>query len=208
MAPRFLAATILLAVALSACMQPSPDAASAPGSAAPQNDPAEGGHDVSDWPRVPACSAPELNLFSCSLVTGRSVALCASPEASQESGYVRFALGKGENAEVVMPAFPSAPAGRFKSTRALAMSGNGRESYSLETGGRKYVLYRVWAARDGNAARGGLMVLDDAGVLISDEPCTSMNDAEQVELDRPPFALEPDPLLDDGSMLPFGEALE
>ena len=159
-------------------------------------------------PASPRCTGTELTLFACSLKNGKSVALCASPDAGPTTGYVRYAFGAGESAELRFPELLDAPGDRFRSTRVLFPSGNGRQTYSFENGGYRYIAYQLWAARDGNAAHGGLMVLNARGLPLADMSCTSLNDAEQEALDLPPYPMPEDELLGAGATLPFGDSRE
>ncbi|WP_397606704.1 hypothetical protein [Silanimonas sp.] len=159
-------------------------------------------------PALPRCGGTELTLFACSLKNGKSVALCASPDASPTTGYVRYAFGAGESAELRFPDPLDAPGDRFRSTRVLFPSGNGRQAYSFENGGYRYIAYQLWAARDGNAARGGLMVLNARGLPLADQSCISLNDAEQEALALPPYPMPEDELLGAASTLPFGDSRE
>ena len=159
-------------------------------------------------PASPRCGGTELTLFACPLRNGKSVALCASPDASPAAGYVRYAFGAGESAELNFPEPLDAPGDRFRSTRVLFPSGNGRHTYSFESGGYRYIAYRLWSARDGNAAHGGLMVLNARGLPLADMSCTSLNDAEQEALDLPPYPMPEDELLGAASTLPFGDSRE
>jgi hypothetical protein len=154
-------------------------------------------------PAVPRCVGDEQVLFACALQNGKAVALCASPAATARDGYVRYAYGRGEVAELALPS-TRVPAGDlFRSTRVSYPSGNGRHAYSVENGGFHYVLYRTWEARDGHAAGGGLMVLDRSGKRLMHQRCRSMGDDVQSTLAMPPPWMPAEPLLDEGSRLDF-----
>lgn len=147
---------------------------------------------------VPRCVGDERVLFACALHNGKDVALCASPAATAREGYLRYAYGRGEVAELVLPSRPVPAGDRFKSTVVRYPSGNGRHAYIVENGGFHYVLYRTWEARDGHAAGGGLMVLDRSGKRLMHQRCRSMGEDVQSTLAMPPAWMPADPLLDEG----------
>lgn len=152
---------------------------------------------------VPRCVGEERVLFACALHNGKDVALCASPAATARDGYLRYAYGRGDVAELVLPSRPIPAGDRFRSTRVLYPSGNGRHAYSVENGGYRYVVYRTWEARDGRAAGGGLMVLDDSGKRLMHQRCRAMGEDVQDTLAEPPSWMRADPRLDEGSSLLF-----
>lgn len=154
------------------------------------------------------CTGTELTLFACHFKNGKSVALCASPDATATSGYVRYAYGAGESAELSFPDPINAPGDRFRSTRVVFPSGNGRHAYSFENGDYRYIAYQLWTARDGSAARGGLMVLNARGLPVADQSCLSLDESEQAALALPPYPMPEDDRLGGTSTLPFGDSME
>jgi len=203
MSPR-VAVLIALFAALTGCVAPSVDTAERRGSDAALAATVPVTSPVST--SSPRCTTAELTLFACALTNGKSVALCASPDATETSGYVRYAYGVGDTAELSVPTPISAAGDRFRSTRVLFPSGNGRHAYSFENGGYRYVAYQSWETRDGHAARGGLIVLDSAGAAVLRQDCISLNDAEQVALAEAPFAMPEDPSLGESTSVNFSAA--
>jgi hypothetical protein len=180
----------LLVACAEAPYSPSP---AAPESAVP----------AAGWPSQPRCVADELTLFACDLVSGKSVALCASPDATEHSGYVRFAYGTGDAVQRFFPESVEAPGDRFRSTRVLFPTGNGRLTYSLDVAGSTYALYQTWSARDGRQATGGLTVVDADGAASLKETCQSMGDAEQEALADSPYEMPNDERFGEVSRLDF-----
>lgn len=148
--------------------------------------------------RATSCQKPELTLFACELGGGQRVALCASPDATRTTGYVRYAFGSASRTELAMPSVKAPPGERFMRTRMSYPSGSGALVYTVENSGYRYRLEQTWSARDGRAAGGRLGVENANGRVVFDRSCLSLDERQQEALDEPPYAMPDDPLLSEG----------
>jgi hypothetical protein len=98
------------------------------------------------------CSPAETTVFSCSLVSGKIVSLCASPDLSRDAGYLQYRLGHGPaSIEMQYPRTPVPASSAFKYLQEYAARG-GTSAVSFRVGRFRYSLFRTTSAFGFNGA--------------------------------------------------------
>ncbi len=109
------------------------------------------------------CGKQEKVLFGCSV--GRKVAaVCASTEATSNTGYVQYRFGTKEHIEALIPKARVAPAGNFFFSHA-DYSGGDHDQLRLRRGEDEYIFFHS-TTRTGFDAAGTNNPVESAGFYV------------------------------------------
>jgi hypothetical protein len=114
-----------------------------------------------DAPPAPQtlCAGAETAMFSCSVLSGKVVSLCASPDLSRDTGYLQYRYGRNaENIELEFPRSTHRGDGTFKYMQQYFGKG-GTTALAFWVGPFRYSVFRTTSAFGFNGA--GIIVSKD-----------------------------------------------
>lgn len=113
-------------------------------------------------PQVPQtlCDGQEKAVFSCSVISGKMVSLCASPDLSRDTGYLQYRYGRSPGSvELQFPHSTRRADGTFKFMQQYFAKG-GTTALSFWVGPFRYSIFRTTSAFGFNGA--GIIVSKDS----------------------------------------------
>jgi hypothetical protein len=110
-------------------------------------------------PAATLCAGAEKAVFSCSVLNGKIVSLCASPDLSRSAGYLQYRYGRThDSVELQFPASTRREDGTFKVLQQYFAKG-GTTALSFWIGPFRYSVFRTTSAFGFNGA--GIIVSKD-----------------------------------------------
>lgn len=126
------------------------------------------------------CPTGEIVLFQCSLRGGKQVSVCASHDATPQTGRLQYRFGRpGRAPELILPSVALPPA-RSASADTLMFSGGGGAWLRFRSGAHSYTVFTAigrWG-RDGDPAEKEGVVVERAGRRLASLPCLDSAESE------------------------------